>query len=79
MTWKYEIKKEDKYRYPATLFNKLNNLAKHANHVAYLLSRQHRADTGDAYKEELDRLLEGVEKSRPSLKRLGDYYVERYT
>lgn len=62
MTWKDEIKKEDKYRYPATLFNKLNNLAKHANHVAYLLSRQHRADTGDAYKEELDRLLEGVEK-----------------
>ena len=57
-----KLKKEDKYRYPATLFNKLNNLAKHANHVAYLLSRQHRADTGDAYKEELDRLLEGVEK-----------------
>lgn len=62
MKWKHEIKKEDKFRYPATLLNKLNTLAEHANHVAYLLSRQNLADTGDAYKEELDRLLEGVEK-----------------
>ncbi len=61
MTWKYEIKKEDKYRYPATLFNKLNNLAKHANHVASLLAQERGADK-EAYKEELDRLLEGVEK-----------------
>ena len=50
-----------KYDYSATLLAKLTTLGKHAKHVASLLAQERGADK-EAYKEELDRLLEGVEK-----------------
>ena len=50
-----------KFEYRATLLSKLETLAKHARHVASLLA-QERGASREAYKEELDRLLEGVEK-----------------
>jgi len=50
-----------KFEYRATLLAKLTTLAKHARHVASLLAQERGADK-DAYKKELERLLEGVEK-----------------
>mgnify|MGYP003109336399 CR=1 FL=1 len=50
-----------KFEYKPTLLAKLETLAKHAKHVASLLAQERGADR-EAYKKELDRLLEGVEK-----------------
>ena len=50
-----------KFEYKPTLLAKLESLAKHAKHVASLLAQERGADR-EAYKKELDRLLEGVEK-----------------
>ena len=50
-----------KFEYKPTLLARLETLTKHARHVASLLAKERGAD-GEAYKEELDRLLEGVEK-----------------
>ena len=50
-----------KFEYKPTLLAKLETLAKHAKHVASLLAQERGADR-EAYKKELGRLLEGVEK-----------------
>lgn len=50
-----------KFEYRPTLLAKLETLAKHARHVASLLAQERGADR-EAYKKELERLLEGVEK-----------------